>query len=328
MIDSYIFPDFAQFAQPIDGYLAENGISVNDFFPFAQKAMKNSKGQTIGLQFTTDVRLMFYRKDLISTPPASWNDVFTIGQQVKQAGYAAYLFPAGRGEATSTTGLLPYYWAQGYDLYDANNTLLIKTDPGKTAMLNAFQFIQNLVQQGLTPARITQYKAESDLNSEAASGKIAMFLGANFQVPQLAQIIGSDKFFAEWGVAPIPSMDGTSHATTSGGWIWATFSKDVAKQRDAINFVSDAFVNDAGMSGWCNVGGYLPTRTSIYTSSAFTTNQFTTTFSQYLSQYAHVRPAAPGYQALTTALQVAVGSIVSGSQSAADALTTVLQQVS
>lgn len=327
-IDGYIFPVFAKYAQPIDSYLSDNGLSVSDFFPFCQKIMKNSKGQTVGLQFTTDVRLMYYRKDLIPTPPASWDDVFTIGQQVKKNGYGAYLFPAGRGEATTITSLLPYYWAQGYELYDSSNNLLIKNDPEKSAMLTALEFIQKLVQQGLTPARVTQYTQETALNSEIASGKVAMVLGGNFQVPQLVQVLGSDKFYSQWGVAPIPSKDGTSHATTSGGWVWAVFTQDKTKQRDAVSFVADTFVNNQGMVGWCNVGGYLPTRSNVYSLSTLQTNQFTTTFRNYLQQYAHVRPAASSYQTLSTALQVAVGSIVSGSQSASDALNTVLQQVS
>lgn len=328
MIDSYIFPTFAKFAQPIDSYLSENNVSVNDFFPFCQKIMKNSKGQTLGLQFTTDVRNMYYRKDLIPTPPASWDDVMTIGQQMKAAGYSAYLFPAGRGEATTITALLPYYWAQGYELYDSSGNLLIKSGAPKTAMLNALQFIERLVQQGLTPARVTQYTQETDLNSEIASGKVAMALGGNFQVPQLEQVIGSSKFYSQWAVAPIPSMSGTSHATTSGGWVWATFTKDTGKQRAGISFISDAFVNNQGMVGWCNVGGYLPTRTPVYSLSTLQSNPFTPDFRNYLQQYTHVRPAVSSYQTLSTALQVAVGSIVSGSQSASAALNTVLQQVS
>lgn len=328
MIDSYIFPQFSKYAQPIDEYLADVGVSLNDFFPFCQKLMKNSAGKVVGLQFTTDVRNLFYRKDLVPTPPASWDDVMTVGKQMKQQGYDAYLFPAGRGEATSTTGLLPYYWAQGYDLYDSKGTLLLKSDPGKTAMLKSFQFIESLVQQGLTPQRVTQYKAEADLNGEASSGKIAMFLGGNFQVPQLSQIIGSQKFFSQWGVAPIPSSDGTKHATTSGGWIWAIFTKDKTKQKAAVNFVANSFVNDQGMAGWTNVGGYLPTRTQVYDLPSFTKNQFTATFEEYLHDYAHVRPAVDAYQDLSTSLQVAVGNIVSGSQNASDALNTVLEQAS
>ena len=330
MVDSYIFPNaqFRPFAQPIDAYLPNIGVSFTDFFPFCQKAIKNSAGQVVGLWFTTDVRVLFYRKDLVPTPPASWNDVLTIGKSLAQQGYWAYTFPAGRGESTSTTGLLPYYWTQGVDLYDASGTLLLKSDPGKTAMLKAFQFIQTLVQQGITPQSVTQYKAEADQNGDMASGKIAMCVGGNFQVPQLAQIIGSQKFYSQWGIAPIPSSDGTSHATTAGGWIWAVFTKDKTKQKAAVDFVGNAFVNDQGMAGWDNVGGYLPTRTRVYTLPSFTLNPFTSTFQQHLHQYAHVRPAVQGYQDLSTQLQVAVGNIVSGSQTPSDALNMVLQQVS
>ena len=328
MIDSYIFPKFSPYAQPIDDYLADVGVSFNDFFPFCQKIMKNSAGKVVGLQFTTDVRNLFYRKDLVSTPPASWNDVMTVGKQVKQQGYDAYLFPAGRGEATSTTGLLPYYWAQGVDLYDSKGNLLLKSDPGKAAMLKSFQFIESLVQQGLTPQRVTQYTTEASLNGEASSGKIAMFVGGNFQVPQLSQIVGSQQFFSQWGVAPIPSLDGAKHATTSGGWVWAVFTKDATKQKAAVNFVANSFVNNEGMAGWTNVGGYLPTRTQVYNLPSFTKNQFTTTFEDYLHQYSHIRPAVDAYQNLSTSLQVAVGNIVSGSQNASDALNTVLEQAS
>ena len=330
MVDVLYFGNLRQqYGNAFDPYLADNGVALKDFFPFAQKLMQGNGGKILGLQFTSDVRVLYYRKDLVPTPPAKWDDVLTIGKPLAAQGFDAYSFPGGRGEATSVTGLLPYYWAQGVELYDANNTLLLKNKagPGYAAMLKAFQFIQTLVEQGLTPKRVTTYLNETDQNADVVAGKVAMFLGGNFQAPQLDQLTGK-KFYAQWGVAPIPSFDGVSFASTSGGQMWGLFTRDPNKQKAAANFIATNYVSNAGMAAWCTIGGYLPTRTPVYDYPPFVTgtNPFTATFEQHLQKYAHFRPSSKDYQALSTQLQIAVGNIVSGSQKAQDALDAVVSQ--
>jgi multiple sugar transport system substrate-binding protein len=330
MVDVLYFGNLRQqYGNPFDPYLADSGIAFSDFFPFAQKLMQGNGGKILGLQFTSDVRVLYYRKDLVPTPPASWNDVLTIGKPLAARGLDAYSFPGGRGEATSVTGLLPYYWAQGVELYDANGTLLLKNKAGPeyAAMLKAFQFIQTLAAQGLTPKRVTTYLNETDQNADVVAGNVAMFLGNNSQAPQLDQLTGK-QFYSHWGVAPIPSFDGVSFASTSGGQMWGLFTKDPNKQKAAANFIATNYVNNAGMAAWCTIGGYLPTRTPVYDYPPFVTgtNPFTATFEQHLQKYAHFRPSIKDYQALSTQLQIAVGNIVSGSQNAQGALDAVVSQ--
>src|ERR687894_2772838 len=82
-----------------------------------------------------------------------------------------------------------------------------------------------------------------------------MFLGGNWQVGLLKEIIGAEEFVSQWDVAPIPSMEGgDTHSTTAGGWIWGVFTEDEAKQEVGVDFLKYGFVDDAGMAGWCNVG--------------------------------------------------------------------------
>jgi multiple sugar transport system substrate-binding protein len=52
------------------------------------------------LQFTTDVRVMYYRKDLLPEPPSSWDEVLEVGRDLKDEGLSPNLFPAGRDEVT------------------------------------------------------------------------------------------------------------------------------------------------------------------------------------------------------------------------------------
>ena len=216
MVDSYIFPRFYDFVQPIGDYLGD--ISLSDYFPFAREVMTGEDGEVKGLQFTTDVRVMYYRTDLISTPPTSWAELLRTGQDLLSEELTPYLFPAGRDEATVTTSLFPYFWAQGGELTDADGTPVFGEGENREAMVNSLSFIEECVESGITPRRVTDYAKETDLNGDVASGRTAMFLGGNWQVNLLKEIIGAEQFVSQWEVAPVPSMEGgPNHTTTAGG---------------------------------------------------------------------------------------------------------------
>ena len=325
MVDSYLFPRFYDFARNIGDYLGD--VSVDDYFPFAKELMTDG-GDTKGLQFTTDVRVMFYRKDLISSPPKSWDEVLQMGKDVKGDAKDPFLFPAGRDEGTMTTTVLPLFWSQGGELTDSDGSPAFGDGSNRDAMLKALSFIQQCVKTGITPKRVTEYGAETDLNGDIASGETAMFLGANFQVGLLQDIIGADKFVSQWDVAPIPSESGSDSASTAGGQMWSVFTEDKAKQKAGVDFLKSVFVGNEGMAQWCNVGGYLPPRKPVFDVSAYEGNEYTDTFRKHLDEYARNRPAAESYQDISTALQVAVTEVVSGSSSPEKALDTAASTVS
>jgi multiple sugar transport system substrate-binding protein len=325
-VDSYIFPRFYEFTQPLDEHLGE--ISLDDYFPFAREVMTGPDDRVKGLQFTTDVRVLYYRKDLIPTPPASWDEVLQTGQDLLSEGLTPYLFPAGRDEATVTTSLFPYFWAQGGELVDDEGNPAFGEGQNREALLDSLGFIRECVESGITPRRVTEFAQETDLNGDVASGQTGMFLGGNWQVGLLKEIIGAEEFVSQWGVAPIPSMQGgDNHATTAGGWAWGVFTEDEEKQRAGVDFLKAAFVGDEGMAGWCGVGGYLPPRQSVFEVPEYEGNEYTDTFREHLEKYARNRPAAEVYQDISTALQVAVTQVVSGEASPEQAVETAVRTV-
>jgi multiple sugar transport system substrate-binding protein len=323
MVDSYLFPRFYDFVQPVGDYLGN--ISLDDWFPFARDLMTGG-GDPRGMQFTTDVRVMFYRTDLIDDPPASWDEVLEVGRGLGE-GIDAFLFPAGRDEATMTTTLLPFFWSQGGQLTDDEGNPVFGEGANREAMLNALGFIQECVRSGITPRRVTEYGLETDLDGDVASGNTAMFLGGNFQVGSLQEIIGEEEFTSQWEVAPIPSMSGDDFASTAGGQMWGVFTEDQEKQRAGVDFLKAVFVGDEGMAQWCNVGGYLPPRQSVFDLPVYEGNKYTPTFREHLERYAMSRPAAESYQEISTALQVAVTQVVSGESDPQQALRTAVQSV-
>ena len=328
MVDSYIFPRFYEYVRPVGDYLGD--ISIDDYFPFIREVMTGPDGEVRGMQFTTDVRVMYYRRDLIPTPPSSWEELLQTGRDLlnEDENLTPYLFPAGRDEATVTTSLFPYFWAQGGELVDGESNPVFGEGENREAMLDSLSFIQECVESGITPNRVTEFGQETDLNGDVASGQTAMFLGGNWQVGLLKEIIGAEEFVSQWDVAPIPSVEGgDTHSTTAGGWIWGVFTEDEAKQETGVDFLKYAFVDDAGMAGWCDVGGYLPPRESVFDLSDYQGNEYTDTFRDHLNRYARNRPAAESYQNISTALQVAVGQVVSGEATPEQALETAVSSV-
>lgn len=318
-IDAHLLPRYYENLQPLDTYLDKYGVSLTDYFPFAQDIMEGPDGKVYGLQFTTDVRVMYYRKDLIPTPPTTWNETLEIGKQLKRDGYSAFMYPGGRGEGTTVTTVLPMFWGQGAELVDKEGAPTFGEGANREAMLNVLNFLDETVKSGITPQRVSNFGSEDDLNSEVASGKVAMFLGGNWQVKQIKELLG-EKEAAKWAVAPIPHAEGAEFATTAGGWAWGIFAEEEKKQKAAVDFLAETFVSNDGMTSWTGAHGSLPVRKPVYELPGYKGNEFSETFEQHLADYARARPSAESYQKISTELQVAVSSVVSGSKTPEQAL--------
>ncbi|SFL75877.1 multiple sugar transport system substrate-binding protein [Paenibacillus sp. 1_12] len=319
MIDAYMLPKFYQYLQPLDSYFEKAGLKMDDFFPFAQNVMKGPDGKIYGIQFTTDTRVLYYRKDLVPTPPKTWNEVLETGKKLKEKGYDALLMPAGRAEASTISVFLPLLMSQGGELVNKDGQAAFGDGANRAKSLNVLNFLQSAVDTGVTPKRSSNIKNEADQNGDIATDKVAMFIGGNFQVNQLKDVLGPERF-AKWGVAPMPTMNGENPVSMSGGWAWGIFTKDKAKQQAAFDFLMDTYIGDKGMTNWSNIGGYLPTRKSVYDKKEYTGNEFTTTFREIMEKNGKSRPASDDYAKISEQLQIAVSSVVSGSLTPEQAL--------
>ncbi|PTL39110.1 extracellular solute-binding protein [Alkalicoccus saliphilus] len=324
MIDSYIFPRFYDYLQPLDPFMEEAGLTIDDFFPFAQEVMTGPDGNVYGIQFTTDVRNLYYNTELVPEPPESWEEVLEIGQELSEDGYDAFMFPGGTDEPTVNTSLWPYFWAQGGELVDEDGEPVFGEGENREIMLETLEYLEELVDSGVTPTRVTTYGNEADLNAEIAGGNLGMFIGGNWQVAQMREILGDDA--DKWDVAPIPHKDPEDQTTLAGGWVWGIFAEDEEKQQAAFDFITHTFVEDEGMGEWATIGGYLPTRESLYDSEHYEGGEFSDEFSEFLN-HAEMRPAAESYTSISAELSNAVSSVLSGSSSPEDALDDAWESV-
>lgn len=320
MIDSFVFTPFMPYLKPIDSLLQKSGIQKDDFFAFAQDLVTGDDNQLHGVQFTTDARLLFYRKDLVPTPPATWDDLRTVSASLKAQGYDPILLPAGRSEGAMTTSIYPFFWGQGGELVNAQGEAVFGEGANRDKMLAVFSFIKELVDAGYLPQRAANYAAEADLNAEVATGKVAMFMGGSWQVSQLKGIIG-DAEMEKWDVAPIPQNSGGKETTCNGGWVWGVFTDDAAKQELVYDLLSSVYFGETAMAKWTSIAGYLPTRLSVYDNAAFQKNRFTDKFRETIEKGGKLRPVADVYPKISLELQVALSSVVSGAKTPETALS-------
>ena len=281
-----------------------------DFLPFTIDTLSDASGNVYGLWHGTDCRLLYYRKDLVPTPPRTWDELLAVASRIsKEKGIAGYLYNAGRWEA-AVFDHLPMFWAQGGELVDGAGRPVFGEPPHRQRMVNVLSFLRDTIKTGASPRSVLANNDYQQLSGAAIAGDAAMFLGGNWQVRELVTALPPDQM-DKWDIAPIPQKDAGTEATGTGGWVWVVFSKDPARQRAAVEFLR--FVESpANVARITEVTGHLPVRRSVYRDFAFfREGRFYPRFGEMVA-HGRARPAVAIYPAISEQLQLAVGYAVSG----------------
>jgi multiple sugar transport system substrate-binding protein len=313
MLDSFFLSRFYQFLQPLDRFYGPD--QVNDFVAFARNGMRGPDGKLKALWVNTDVRVLYYRKDLVSNPPKTWDELIAQAAELSKRGLTGYLYPGGRGEG-AVMEHLPMFWAQGGELVDAAGKPVFGDGKNRAAMLNLFGFLKRTIDSGASPNRVVNYKFEADLYPEILQGKVAMFLGGNWMAKQLRDL--GDK--SDWGVAPIPLMAPGDPVTAAGGWTYGVFTSDPKKQDIIIDLVNNLVAGPAAMAASTAAIGNLPTRVSVAQGDTPYLKDPTVHDFLALLRYARARPGAAVYPSISTELQVAMSDVITGQQTPEAAL--------
>lgn len=313
MLDSFFLSRFYQFLQPLDRFYPPE--QVNDFVAFARNGMRGPDGKLRALWVNTDVRVLYYRKDLVSNPPKTWEELIAQASELSKRGLTGYLYPGGRGEG-AVMEHLPMFWAQGGQLVDDDGKPVFGTGANRVAMLNLLEFLKRTVDSGASPSRVVNYKFEADLYPEILRGNVAMFLGGNWMAKQLRDL--GDK--NEWGVAPIPLKTSGDPVTAAGGWTYAIFTTDAKKQDLIIDLINSLVASPTAMAASTEAIGNLPTRMSVAQGDyAYVKNPTVHDFLALL-RYARARPGAAVYPSISTELQIAMSDVITGQQTPQAAL--------
>ena len=309
-IDSFWLPLLQNDVQPLETYWPVE--DRRDFLPFTIQTLSDPAGHVYGMWHETDCRVLFYRKDLVPTPPRTWDELLDSASRVaREQRVSGYLYNAGRWEAT-VFDHLAMFWAQGGELVDRDGRPVFGEEPHRRAMLRLLGFLRDTIQRGAAPRSVLGNNDYQQLTAAAVAGDVAMFLGGNWQLKDLQAGLAPAEF-AKWDIAPIPQADAGTRSTGTGGWVWVVFARDPARQRAAIEFIRDVEA-PAHAARISEATGHLPVRQSVYRDfPIFSQDRWYRRFGEMLVD-GHARPTVPIYPEISQRLQLAIGSVVSGEQ--------------
>jgi multiple sugar transport system substrate-binding protein len=309
-VDSFWMPLFLDggHVQPLEPYWPPEDRA--DYLPFTIDTLSDAQGHVYGIWHGTDCRLLYYRKDLVPAPPATWEELLDRASRItREKKIAGYLYNAGRWEG-SVFDHLAMFWAQGGELVDAAGRPIFGEPPHRGYMVDVLAFLRQTIERGASPLAVLSHNDYQQLTSAAVAGDAAMFLGGNWQLGDLEAGLPPAEF-AKWDVAPIPQKTAGTQSTGTGGWVWVMFARDPARQRAAAEFLQ--FVESrANVGRITQATGHLPVRRSVYQDVPFFRDSPWHQKFAEMVVHGKARPAAAAYPVISQQLQIAVGAAVAG----------------
>jgi multiple sugar transport system substrate-binding protein len=283
----------AEFAQanwivPWTGqYLAQ--AEAGTLGPALQTAMW--KGQLVAVPDNTNTQLLWYRSDLVPTPPTTWAQMISDAQQLAKEGKPHYIEIQGAQYEGGTVWFNTMVSSAGGTVLNPDATQVTLGQPAVTALSIMKELASSVAAD---PSLSVQMENQNRLAMEA--GTAAFELNYPFVYP--AMKADNPTLFKSFKWALYPEVTpGVPAKVTIGGIDLAVSAysqhKDLAFQaalclRDAQNQLIGA-----------NVGGVPPTIASLYNNPALFANYpFHADILQALEN-ASVRPKTPVYQVVS-----------------------------
>jgi multiple sugar transport system substrate-binding protein len=257
-------PIYNQWLQPIDEYIRDE---LDDFFPWTHEIMIDPADGTIKrIKFNTGTGGLWYRRDLVPEAPRSFDELIAAAKKLQADGMES---PIGAVSAPIYHLIFPMWSSQGRSWYDDNEQPTFGNIPeDRQAMIDIFAVYRTLIDEGLMSLNVLELANNMDWATEMGRGTVAFFLG-NMWTSQLEQAMSPEEV-DNWALTHYPQMTADApRSAAAGGWNYGFFSDDPEKLELAVDLVMHLYASADGMAGWCEAGGYPPSRASVYEYPAF-----------------------------------------------------------
>ncbi len=334
--DGFWIPEFvaAGLLKPLDEIA---GPEVNDWegwqhIPEGLQMILGYQGKRYGIAQGTDVRMIFYRKDLfeqagISVPwqPKSWDDILQTARQIKAKlpDVTPIQLNAGTsmGEATTMQGWFMVLLGTGIHMYDFDQGKWIAAHPGIEQALGLYKTIY--IDEKLGDARLQLVKDGREQSFvRFRDGKIAMLVegdwfwrsvlkpGNEFGLDNRNEIVRWAKMPA---MAPGKGYRGQDFVTISGGTGFI-LNPNTQHPKEAWALLSFMFSRDALME-YQKIEPRIRARDDVPVIG----DDVMTAMAEALLPLTTVRPMLPEYPKISYEAQLATERVVSGEMTPAEA---------
>jgi multiple sugar transport system substrate-binding protein len=274
-------------------------------------------GTLFAAPYASDGGLLYYRKDLVPTPPKTWDEMIAACQG-KTAGTITGSKPGCyAGQFFKYEGLT----VNAAEAINAAGGVIVKED-GKTPDVNTdaaakgLDFLVDGFKQGYIPKEALGFKETESLNAFAAGQLVFM---RNWPYAD-AILSGKDSKVADkFDIAPLPGPDGHGASSLGGHSVAISqFSKHKATGIDFLKFLESDKIQRNDLTQ----GTLAPVLTSLYSDQALVAKfPYLPTLLKSI-ETAVPRPVTPFYPAVTEAIETNVYAALQGQKSTKDALAS------
>lgn len=287
----------AQYALELDRFIEADGINMDDYFPGTVQS-GNFNGRQYAMPKYTDAGLLFYRKDIVETPPKTWDELFDMASELKgkEGTEFGYLMQANQYEGL-VCNAVEFIAAYGGQVVDENNEVVVNTPETVAGITKMVEFVNS----DFVPSNILSFQ-ETETNNAWVGGQSVFarnwpYMQSTSEDKEASEVAGNV------GFAVLPSGDGTN-AATLGGWM-SMINRYSENQEAAWEFVK-FMSGPEGQKISAVDGGRAPTIEALYDDEEvkeaavlFSNEEFVATL-----QNAVPRPVSPIYPVISDIMQV------------------------
>ncbi|MGH4010279.1 MAG: ABC transporter substrate-binding protein [Pseudonocardiaceae bacterium] len=310
-LDEIWIPEFAQRDWLVDLQDLRPDIERASLPGPAQTAIWN--GKQWAAPYVTDAGVLYYRSDLVDTPPTTWEELIEVGRRIGERNGIAPFVADGAQYEGLVVQYLEYFWGLGGDVLSKDGqSVLFQPDKAQQAA----EFMWKAFHEGVYAPGFNTMKLEDA--RKTFQSREAVFMRswpyANGKAPD-SQVTG------KVGIAPLPTFAGHEPVTALGGHNLAV-SRFSANKTAAIEFVRFAATSRDAQLALAKRHSLAPTLTAAYHDLA--SDPMMALLAKLLPT-AKPRPATPEWATISAELQQRIFAAYTGEREPGEAPFTALQ---
>ncbi len=339
--DGFWVPEFVEggLLKPLNETVGDIGDQWEGWahIPEGIQAIMSFEGQRYGVPGGTDVRQIFYRRDVfvqadIAVPwqPTSWQDIIDTAKQLRDVGIEMPIqLNAGTamGEATTMQGYFMALLGAGEHMYDFEQNKWIVSSPAILDTLNFYYTIY--IEENLGSARVQLVTDGRNQSFEAfRDGKVGMLVeGDWFWRSPMRREMGEESRNEFVAFAKMPAREpgagyrGQDFVTISGGGGWLV-NPNSENPEDAWALL--AFMSSAES---VRAKELIQPRISFRDDVGVAGDPVMTAMADALLSLSTVRPLFPDYPKISAEAQLMTERVVSGELSPEEAMAAYAEAV-
>lgn len=194
------------------------------------------KGKLWAAPYVTDAGILYYRSDLVSKSPTTWEDLIDVGRRVGERNGIAPFVADGKQSEGLVVQYLEYFWGLGGEVFGQDGqSVLFQHDPA----VQAVKFMRTAFLEGVYAPGFNTMDLEDARKTFQVGDAIFMrswpyaYQQMNGKDPE-SQVVG------KVGIAPLPAFNGHRSVAVLGGHNLAVspFSRNISAATEFARFIS------------------------------------------------------------------------------------------